>query len=383
MRRSIFTIAGLAVLATMATAQPFYLRGGFNGWGTSDLMTETSPGSGIYTFTKTGLAPYGTYEYKCAMEDWGSGIEAPRFHNLRYRANGNGEITVFFYTNETPNDGWEPNLRRAGVTTAVSETAPGVYGPLSMVLMGSMHGWNYLAAPAATNIGGVQTVTYDLEAQVDPYEYKFAGNPFDGSGADWEQQAGENGGSGANAKVSVPISGKHKFELDVVNGRYRALPVGSTTVELGITATSGDFGGEGMKFKIETLNGTTVLETQTATVSGGQLKFISAFPGSYDLRIVPVHGDLNNTFLSKKLSTTIPTSGTHAVAVALVNGDANADNSVDLLDYFALSDSYNIALVDENPAFNANADFNKDGSVDLLDYFILSDGYNLAGDEIE
>jgi hypothetical protein len=97
---------------------------------------------------------------------------------------------------------------------------------------------------------------------------------------------------------------------------------------------------------------------------------------------VPVHGEfVFNTHLSKLVSTTIPTSGTHTVGVALINGDANKDNSVDLLDYFALSDSYNIAEVDENPAFNGNADFNKDGSVDLLDYFILSDGYNAFGDE--
>jgi hypothetical protein len=62
-----------------------------------------------------------------------------------------------------------------------------------------------------------------------------------------------------------------------------------------------------------------------------------------------------------------------------INGDINDDNAVDLLDYFDLSDSYNLALGDNG--FNDAADLNGDLSVDLLDYFILSDSYNLFGDE--
>jgi uncharacterized protein YuzB (UPF0349 family) len=63
----------------------------------------------------------------------------------------------------------------------------------------------------------------------------------------------------------------------------------------------------------------------------------------------------------------------------VLNGDATTDdNSVDLLDYFALSDSYNLVLGDAG--FNSMADLNGDESVDLLDYFILSDNYNLTGD---
>jgi hypothetical protein len=65
------------------------------------------------------------------------------------------------------------------------------------------------------------------------------------------------------------------------------------------------------------------------------------------------------------------------VDLTMVGGDANGDDSVDLLDYFALSDSYNLSTGDAG--FDAGADFNRDGSVDLLDYFILSDSYNVSG----
>jgi hypothetical protein len=62
----------------------------------------------------------------------------------------------------------------------------------------------------------------------------------------------------------------------------------------------------------------------------------------------------------------------------MVNGNANDDDSVDLLDYFVLSDTYNLGLGDAG--YNDSADFNGDNSVDLLDYFILSDSYNKESD---
>lgn len=63
--------------------------------------------------------------------------------------------------------------------------------------------------------------------------------------------------------------------------------------------------------------------------------------------------------------------------LSFVNGDINGDDSVDLLDYFDLSDSYNTSQGD--PTFLEFADLNGDLSIDLLDYFILSDSYNLTG----
>lgn len=62
-------------------------------------------------------------------------------------------------------------------------------------------------------------------------------------------------------------------------------------------------------------------------------------------------------------------------------GDSNSDNSIDLLDYFVLSDAYN--SFPGTTVWNPNADFNFDGSVDLVDYFVLSDNYNTTGAEIE
>ncbi len=80
-------------------------------------------------------------------------------------------------------------------------------------------------------------------------------------------------------------------------------------------------------------------------------------------KVIPVAAFDQNGLLNQNLS--------------FVNGDINGDDSVDLLDYFDLSDAYNTAVGD--PSFLDVADLNGDLSVDLLDYFILSDSYNLTG----
>lgn len=61
----------------------------------------------------------------------------------------------------------------------------------------------------------------------------------------------------------------------------------------------------------------------------------------------------------------------------LPNGDINTDNTVDLLDYFVLSDAYNKPSVVDGPT--RFADLNRDGVVDLLDYFSLSNSYGKEG----
>lgn len=129
---------------------------------------------------------------------------------------------------------------------------------------------------------------------------------------------------------------------------------------------------------VEIGTGVVVSTVSIPSTATGEFSLTSAFsPGVYDfffttkghmwsaLRAVTVNGVVNLTGLRFNPKP----------------GDSNGDNSVDLLDYFALSDSYN--LVSEDVQFNSNVDFNFDDSVDLLDYFILSDNYNTMGDEIE
>ena len=125
---------------------------------------------------------------------------------------------------------------------------------------------------------------------------------------------------------------------------------------------------------VEIRNNGNVIDTKTVTVDeDGDYSFTTTASGVND---VWING---GRFQSKLVSGVDIVANTTLDVLNLGNGDANADESCDLLDYFALSDSYNLALGDSG--FDENADFNGDDSVDLLDYFILSDNYNTAGDE--
>lgn len=119
-----------------------------------------------------------------------------------------------------------------------------------------------------------------------------------------------------------------------------------------------------------------VIQSGTGTPNTqGILSINPTTDGVYDVRISGSH------FLADKLASVrvhaYPDLGPYDVM--LVNGDINQDNSVDLLDYFDLSDAYN--TVPGDSAWNADCDLNGDESVDLLDYFILSENWELTGTE--
>jgi hypothetical protein len=126
-------------------------------------------------------------------------------------------------------------------------------------------------------------------------------------------------------------------------------------------------------FRFDFYQGGVLKESKLSNVAiNGTYSLNTTLPaGSYD---VLVRG---TTWLTKKVSgvTLAPSTTVNAV---MVNGNANDDDSVDLLDYFVLSDTYNLGLGDAG--YNDSADFNGDNSVDLLDYFILSDSYNKESD---
>jgi len=134
---------------------------------------------------------------------------------------------------------------------------------------------------------------------------------------------------------------------------------------------------ESRTFSYQVYDGSSTLAMgtfNTDNTGAFSLSMGSVFVGSYTIYIDGVGA------LKKNLgSAAITPSGLNVGLVILTNGDINDDGSVDLLDYFALSDAYNTVLGD--PTYNPAADLNGDESVDLLDYFILSDSYNLTDDE--
>lgn len=68
-----------------------------------------------------------------------------------------------------------------------------------------------------------------------------------------------------------------------------------------------------------------------------------------------------------------------AGTITMLSGDANGDNSVDVLDIDVLIQSFDLTASDPN--FIPGADFNGDNSVDVLDIDLLIQSFDMLGDE--
>lgn len=95
--------------------------------------------------------------------------------------------------------------------------------------------------------------------------------------------------------------------------------------------------------------------------------------GVYDLAI------RRDGFLRKVVTFNTTMSNPNVGSVSLINGDADPDNEVNLVDGGAISAAF--GSVDGDPNWNPLADLNCDGEVNLVDWGIFSANYGLAGDD--
>jgi hypothetical protein len=147
----ILGVMGAAVQADFMS-QP-YIAGQFNGWNPGlTLMTQTAPGSGIWTYTITGRTP-GVFEgFKITPGDWSTTKPAA---DSWYNADSSGNVTITFNTN-TVEDGWLPKQFRVGVSTE----------PGNWSLVGDFNSWNNNdPAQKMTSLGrGIYAITRTFAA---------------------------------------------------------------------------------------------------------------------------------------------------------------------------------------------------------------------------
>ncbi|MBM4108476.1 MAG: PEP-CTERM sorting domain-containing protein [Phycisphaerae bacterium] len=208
MRISAVCAAAAMMAAGSAMAQPYVVRGEFNGWGAGgDIpMVENPGGSGRWTGLVTGLTPGQLYEFKATTPDWS--FNAPG-SNARTAANSFGELVVHFFPNTSWSDGWMPNnIQRLGYDD------PGQFG---WDLMGSVNGWSSPFG-ALSLLGGVHTVQVAMPAGTHQFKFRKAG--------DWAVSiGGDFGNSAGNASVTTSGVNPVQFDLDLANGRWRAFEV--------------------------------------------------------------------------------------------------------------------------------------------------------------
>lgn len=195
----------VAMWAAGASAQPWYVRGDFNGWGNSTPMTDL--GGGHFTYSVTGLGTGEATEFKVADDPDSWGGESYPGSNSKTLANAAGEITFHFYQGAIA-DGWEPSgYSRVGYDD------PQQFG---WEVIGSMNGWGGGWDLADLGNGlhrGVFSVT------TDNYVFKFRRQ------GDWDISIGQDFGNAAGDINQSLNSGLYAFELDLPGGRWRVTAV--------------------------------------------------------------------------------------------------------------------------------------------------------------
>lgn len=96
-------------------------------------------------------------------------------------------------------------------------------------------------------------------------------------------------------------------------------------------------------------------------------------PGDYYLAVKATH------FLRQTQIVTIEEGGVQRLQFSLINGDADPDNEVNLVDAAAVSAAF--GSTEGDPNWNPMADLDGDGEVNLVDHSIISANFGLAGDE--
>ncbi|MBL8088593.1 MAG: hypothetical protein JNM85_11060 [Chthonomonas sp.] len=383
MRRSITLIAGLATLTVSAFAQPFYLRGGFDGWQANVLLNETFAGSNIFEGSATGLVPGTDFEFKAAQAGW-DGPEAPVFGgNARSRVNQNGTLNVRFYNIDTPNDGWEPNTRRLGILNSNFEVSPGTWVPSPYILVGNLVNPNWSRPGVPTVIGGdgVRRASLQMVNNTE-VEGKFAGgnvtaNPND---IDWSYNVGELFACNTNnIKYTPSVAGLHTWELDLAGGRYRTVQAFSKTISgtLDLDGFTGD--PSSRIFTVEVRHGGTnaVIETIRVKPDAGGGFTIGTVAS---VTAVNLHIKGNQWLSRNKLDVTANNGANTVGTITMINGDINDDNAIDFFDYLILSGAYETSAGESLYDANPYADLNGDGTIDFFDFLILNANYEKEPD---
>mgnify|MGYP000875866706 FL=1 len=345
---------GLATLSQSAFAVDYFIRGSWDGYTPDVLLTEVG-GGGIYQGTKAGLVPGNEYTFKVGTADWS--FEQPgSFQDLKVRANSNGKIHVNFFLESNPADGWLPNSPRIGLVNLEK----------NYELIGSMTGWSSALPFNQPSTGFFERNV--ILAGGASYAWKFRGE-----GGDWAYDIGNNFAYNAgDATLTTFVDGIHKFQLDLPNGRYRAV---QGNAALG-SITFGDWGGDpisSVNYDIIDANTNDVIASGTATLFSGTYAIAGPVPGGpWKL------GLKGDRWLRKVVDVDTTNGAVSDVNVTLISGDVDGDNAVTIFDYIELSGSFDLNLGDTG--YVATADLDGDNSVTIFDYIILSGNFDLSGD---
>lgn len=219
MRTLLVALLAVGMLAAVANAQPYNVRGSFNGWGESPMNDDLD---GTYSLPITGLTAGNAEKFKVAFNDWAS---AWPVDDLEFRVPASGQITAHFYPGlVTPDDGWVPNENRVGYEGTTNDWE----------IMGSFNNWDDgvdTAARQMTLDGGIYTADYTI-ANAGQHWFKFR------QSGNWDVSIGHLAFGGNIELNTAGPNETWRFELDLLGGRQRwtMIPEPATAILLGLGA---------------------------------------------------------------------------------------------------------------------------------------------------
>lgn len=202
MRTVLIALLAVTMMTAAVSANPWYARGSFNGWGTDDQLLGGPDvfSADVDISTQT---PYERFAFKVADENWTQSfpnddifIEYPDMDTF----------TVSYIPGPV-NDGWLPNENRVGY----SDSGNG------WEIVGAFTDWGTNPVAMSNPSPGFYTVDI-LIPTAGTHEFKFRGSD------DWEISHGLHFGryAGNASFESWGDNEMFRFELDLPNGRYRA-----------------------------------------------------------------------------------------------------------------------------------------------------------------
>jgi hypothetical protein len=198
----ILATLGASTLTMFAPPLSYYVAGDFNGWDPAgNLMTETAPGSGIYTAT-INFGANERHEFKITQGTWS--WNTPSTGNSWLYSGTVAGSEVITYDSTTHADGWNNAAGRIGVS----------YDPGTWTAVGDWEGWNN--GNPATVMQALGGGIYGYEQLLAPGNYQYKAvktGSWDAIGSDARSINANNLGFTVTADEPLAV-----FKVDALNG---------------------------------------------------------------------------------------------------------------------------------------------------------------------
>jgi hypothetical protein len=120
---------------------------------------------------------------------------------------------------------------------------------------------------------------------------------------------------------------------------------------------------------------TPTYAVETICDQNGVFTVTNILTGTYDIKVRDLHS-LKNVRQDYVIGL-----GINSVNMGtLIEGDADANDVIDILDFSLLASAYSTSEGD--PAFDPRTDFNNSGNIDILDFSLLAANYSLSGENV-